>query len=59
MPLLNCKYTKYYVLNKQNNMFCWFEGGVQGVRKKGAPVTLAVVVLDMLMANEHVLDSLI
>lgn len=59
MPLLNCKYTKYCVLNKQNNMFCWFERDVQGVRKKGAPVTLAVVVFDMLRANEHVLDSLI
>lgn len=59
MPLLDCKYTKYYVLNKQNNTFCWSERDVQGVRKKGAPVTLAVVVFDMLRANEHVLDSLI
>ena len=59
MPLLNCKYTKYYVLNKQNNMFCWFERDVQDVRKKGVPATLAVVVFDMLMANKQVFDSLI
>ena len=59
MPLLNCKYTKYYVLNKQNNMFCWFERDVQGVRRKGEPATLAVVVFDMLMANKQVFDSLI
>ena len=59
MPLLNCKYTKYYVLNKQNNMFCWFERDVQGVRKKGEPAKFAWVVFDMLRANEHVLDLLI
>ena len=59
MPLLNCKYTKYYVLNKQNNMFCWFERDVQGVRRKGEPATLAVVVFDMLMANKQVFDLLI
>ena len=59
MPLLNCKYTKYCVLNKQNNMFCWFERDVQGVRKKGVPATLAVVVFDMLRANKHVFDLLI
>ena len=51
MPLLNCKYTKYYTLNKQNNILCWFEGDVRGVRKKGVPVTLAVVVFDMLRAS--------
>ena len=59
MPLLNCKYTKYCVLNKHNNMFCWFERDVQGVRRKGEPATLAVVVFDMLMANKQVFDLLI
>ena len=40
-------------------MFCWFERDAQGVRKKGVPATLAVVVFDMLMANKQVFDSLI